>query len=79
MCLDSKRTASLEPAVLPDQIGTRRANADEHRAYSSGIQGGTQEPRGLAAHLERAVAAKEGLRLDQHSEATCHRSKETPL
>ena len=73
MCLESTRTASLEPAVLPDQIGTRRANADEHRACTSGIQGGTQEPRGLTAHLERAVAAKEGPRVDQLSGTPSHR------
>ena len=30
---------------------------------------------GLTVHLERAMSAKEGLRADQHSETTCHRSK----
>ena len=45
-CLTSTRTESLDPAVLPDQLGMRGANADEHRACSSGIQGGTQGPQG---------------------------------
>ena len=38
----------------------------------SGRHAGTS---GLAAHLERAVTAKEGLNVEQHSETMCHRSK----
>lgn len=73
MCLHSTKTASLEPAVLPDQLEIRGADADVHRACSYVTQGGMQEPQGLTAHLERCVAAKVGLRVDQYSGTTCHR------